>query len=281
MIRRYLVDGDHPVLQSGLSADEAKRRPIEYGPDDPAPTRRRSVLARFFCGRSSSCPRTIDRIKDLFVQQAALTGESVPVEKQVSPDKNPTDEPNSPYMVFLGTSVVSGSALAVVSATGSHTVFGGIASRLADRPQETEFERSFRKFGLLIMRVVLFLVIFLITVSIAFHHDPFQSVIFAIALAVGLTPEFLPMITSVTLANSRPLAITVLVVVAAGLAIPFTPLAPILGFTPFPLTFFVFLLLVTVTYLAVVELAKLRLFSRFHLKRVALSAASIDARAAI
>jgi len=84
-------------------------------------------------------------------------------------------------------------------ATGPHTAFGAIAERLADRPEETEFQRGLRRFGLLITRTVFFLVLFILVVRIAMHKDAFESFVFAIALAVGLTPEFLPMITSVTL----------------------------------------------------------------------------------
>jgi Mg2+-importing ATPase len=80
-------------------------------------------------------------------------------------------------------------------------VFGGIAERLVTRPPETEFERSMKRFGLLIMRAVFFLVLFILAVRVALHKDAFESLVFAVALAVGLTPEFLPMITSVTLAR--------------------------------------------------------------------------------
>jgi P-type Mg2+ transporter len=138
--------------------------------------------------------------RDLYVQQAALTGESLPAEK----DANGAGESSSPdarNMVFLGTSVVSGTATAVVTATGSRTAFGDIAERLAQRPEETAFDQGLRRFGMLIMRAVLFLVLFLIVVSVILHHNVFESLLFAVALAVGLTPEFLPMITSVTLAK--------------------------------------------------------------------------------
>ena len=74
-------------------------------------------------------------------------------------------------------------------------------SGLAARPEETAFDRGLRQFGGLIMRAVVFLVLFLLVVSILLHHDTLESVLFAVALAVGLTPEFLPMITSVTLAR--------------------------------------------------------------------------------
>ena len=137
---------------------------------------------------------------DLHVNQAALTGESMPVEKDTStrePDKEDSDERRD--VVFLGTSVVSGSATAIVTETGPRTAFGDIAARLAARPPETEFERGTRKFGMLIMETVFFLVLFVFLVSAYLHHNAFESLLFAIALAVGLTPEFLPMITTVTL----------------------------------------------------------------------------------
>ena len=132
--------------------------------------------------------------KDLHVQQAALTGESLPIEKNAAGG----DEDRR---VFLGTSIVSGSAEAIVTATGRATRFGDIAARLSARAPETEFERGTRRFGFLIMRTVLFLILFVMLVNVLLHRDPLQSLLFAVALAVGLTPEFLPMITSVTLAR--------------------------------------------------------------------------------
>ena len=138
--------------------------------------------------------------RDLYVQQAALTGESMPAEKEAR-DTSAEHTPDAPSLVFLGTSVVSGTGIARVLATGQRTSFGAIATRLVERPEETEFERGLRHFGLLIMRAVFFLVLFIIAVRMALHKDAFESFIFAVALAVGLTPEFLPMITSVTLAR--------------------------------------------------------------------------------
>ena len=138
--------------------------------------------------------------RDLYVQQAALTGESMPAEKEArAGGKAVEGTPQAPDLVFLGTSVVSGTGVARMVATGPHTAFGAIAARLADRPEETEFQRGLRRFGLLITRTVFFLVLFILVVRIATHKDAFESFVFAVALAVGLTPEFLPMITSVTL----------------------------------------------------------------------------------
>lgn len=133
---------------------------------------------------------------DLHVQEAALTGESLPVEKHAG------DADGS--LIYLGTSVVSGTGTAVVTATGRATQFGEIAARLAARPPETEFDRGVRAFGFLIMRTVFFLVLFVVLVFVVtgkLRHNPLESLLFAVALAVGLTPEFLPMITTVTLAR--------------------------------------------------------------------------------
>src|SRR6185295_7879682 len=103
--------------------------------------------------------------------------------------------------VFLGTSVVMGTGTALVMATGPRTSFGAIAQQLAAHPPETEFDRGTHRFGLFIMRTVVFLVLFVFLTNAVLKRDPFESLLFAIALAVGLTPEFLPMITSVTLAR--------------------------------------------------------------------------------
>jgi P-type Mg2+ transporter len=138
---------------------------------------------------------------DLHVHQAALTGESVPVEKRATEGPLPHAGPDARELVFTGTSVVSGTAMAVVFATGQQTAFGDIVSKLAARPDETEFERGLRHFGMLILQTVTFLVLFILVVSIAAGRDAFQSLLFAVALAVGLTPEYLPMITTVTLAQ--------------------------------------------------------------------------------
>jgi len=138
--------------------------------------------------------------RDLYVQQAALTGESLPTDKEATGEPAST-KADARNMVFLGTSIESGTATAEVTATGARTAFGDISARLAARPEETAFDRGLRHFSQLIARTVFFLVLFLIVVSVARHRDPLQSLMFAVALSVGLTPEFLPMITSVTLSK--------------------------------------------------------------------------------
>ena len=134
--------------------------------------------------------RLLER-RDLHVHEAALTGESMPVEKDA----------DAHGMVYLGTSVVSGTATAEVVATGPATAFGDIAARLMDRPPETEFERGIRRFATLIMRTVVFLVLFVVLAGVFLHRPGLETLLFAVALAVGLTPEFLPMITTVTFAQ--------------------------------------------------------------------------------
>src|SRR6476646_513494 len=137
--------------------------------------------------------------RDLSVQQSMLTGESLPADKAAAATPSGTTGSDAPDLVFLGTSVVSGTGTAVALATGQKTMFGDIASRLRTRAPETEFEHGLRRFSLLILRTTIVLVLFILMVSVALKHDAFESLLFAVALGVGLTPEFLPMISSVTL----------------------------------------------------------------------------------
>jgi Mg2+-importing ATPase len=140
--------------------------------------------------------------RDLFVDQSALTGESFPVEKTNAPlaVKNAAISEWDNY-VFLGTSVVSGTAVAVAAKTGGSTEFGKIVKNLAVREPETEFERGLRRFGLLLMEVALVLVIVVFFMNALFKRGALESLLFAVALAVGLTPELLPMIISVNLSK--------------------------------------------------------------------------------
>ena len=139
---------------------------------------------------------------DLFTNEATLTGESLPAEKSDRPASASQSLNDATCAVFLGTSVISGTATALVVHTGRATELGHIARSVARKPAETEFERGTRGFGLLIMRTVVVLVLFVFIVLVFIKHaNPVESLLFAVALAVGLTPEGLPMITSVTLAQ--------------------------------------------------------------------------------
>lgn len=140
---------------------------------------------------------------DFFVDQAALTGESAPVEKQAQAHPRASDEPLAcPHAVFTGSSVVSGSARLLVCATGAQTQFGRLAHVLAQAPAPTAFERGIHAFGLMLTRVTLALVLFVLLANTLFQRPLLDSFLFAVALAVGLAPELLPMIVSVTLARS-------------------------------------------------------------------------------
>lgn len=139
---------------------------------------------------------------NLHVQQAALTGESLPVDKHAEVGAIASELPSeNTACVYLGTSVVSGVGTALVVRTGNRTEFGDIALRLAKKAPITEFERGLRQFGLLILRTVIFLLLFVFLTSIVMKRNPLESLLFSVALAVGLTPEFLPMITTITLSR--------------------------------------------------------------------------------
>jgi Mg2+-importing ATPase len=141
--------------------------------------------------------------RDLFVNQALLTGEPYPAEKQTgdaaSGAENPAGASNA---VFAGTSVISGTATIVICRTGSRTALGNLATSLAEKPPATAFVVGIRRFGMLIMYLTVLMVLFVLVVNISFHRPVLESLMFALALAVGLTPELLPMIVTVTLARS-------------------------------------------------------------------------------
>ena len=104
--------------------------------------------------------------------------------------------------MFAGTSVISGTATILICRTGRRTALGHLATSLAEKPPATAFAIGIRRFGMLIMRFTVFMVLFVLVVNIFFNRPLLESLMFAVALAVGLTPELLPMIVTVTLARS-------------------------------------------------------------------------------
>ena len=139
--------------------------------------------------------------RDFLVQEAALTGESLPVEKR--PGVLPVDTPlaGRTNCVFQGASVRSGQAEVLITATGADTAFGDVAARIARRAPETEFARGIRRFGGLLLRVMFVMVLFVLVVNQWQGRPLVDSLMFAVALAVGLSPELLPAIVSVTVAH--------------------------------------------------------------------------------
>jgi P-type Mg2+ transporter len=137
--------------------------------------------------------------KDFLVSEASMTGESFPVEKRpgvVSPDAPIAQRTN---VVFLGASVRSGTARVLVVDTGRRTAFGAIAARLRAREPETHFARGLRRFGYLLIRAMVVIVLSVLTVNLLLDRPLVESLLFSVALAVGLSPELLPAIVSVTL----------------------------------------------------------------------------------
>jgi Mg2+-importing ATPase len=137
-----------------------------------------------------------------FAQQALLTGESYPSEKRPGGPEPPGVEAGAAAnSVFMGTSIVSGTATMLVCRTGARTALGEISHLLVRRPPATAFELGVRSFGLFILKLAILLVLFVLLVNAMFHRPWLESFLFAVALAVGLTPELLPMVVSITLAR--------------------------------------------------------------------------------
>ncbi len=139
--------------------------------------------------------------KDFLVSEASLTGESFPVEKLAGVLPAATGLGARTNSVFLGTSVRSGEAAVLVVETGRATAYGAIAARLGDTAPETEFARGIREFGYLLLRVMLMMVFFVLAVNLLQGRPGIESLLFAVALAVGMSPELLPAIVTVTLSH--------------------------------------------------------------------------------
>jgi P-type Mg2+ transporter len=139
--------------------------------------------------------------KDLFVDEATLTGEAYPVEKMPGPVPPETPLAKRSNCLFMGTHVVSGTGTVVVVHTARDTELGKIHESLRLRPPETDFERGVRRFGYMLMEVTLVLVIAIFGVNVYLKRPVLDSLLFSLALAVGLTPQLLPAIVSVNLAQ--------------------------------------------------------------------------------
>jgi len=128
--------------------------------------------------------------KDFFVDESSLTGESYPVEKDA----------NKNNLLMMGSSVMSGSAIAIIIATGTQTEYWKIVKGV-ERVTETEFERSLRRFGYMILQVSFVLIIFVFAINALFKRSILESLLFSVALAVGLTPSLLPLILTLNLSS--------------------------------------------------------------------------------
>jgi len=145
--------------------------------------------------------------KDLYVKEASFTGETFPVEKCagiVAADAPLVKRSNT---LFMGAHVISGTATAEIIRTGKSTEFGAISARLKTSMPETDFEKGVRRFGYMLMEITLILIIIIFSVNVLLHRPALESILFSLALAVGLTPQLLPAIISINLsAGARKMA---------------------------------------------------------------------------
>ena len=159
-------------------------------------------LIRFAAGDMVPADVRVLSAKDLFLNQAALTGESLPVEKKADPApmnvENPLELPN---ICFLGSNVESGSATAVVIHTGGRTYFGSLAASIVGQRQLTSFDKGVNKFTWLMLRFIAVMVPAVFLINGLSKHNWLEAFLFAMAVAVGLTPEMLPMIVTVNLSK--------------------------------------------------------------------------------
>ncbi len=141
--------------------------------------------------------------KDLFVSQAALTGESEPVEKLAETDRSHTYHTplECPNLAFMGTNVVSGSAVCIAVATGNQTLFGTMAKSITRTKTKTGFEKGVQSVSKLLIRFMLVMVPIVLFINGFTKGDWLEAVLFALSVAVGLTPEMLPMIVTTNLAK--------------------------------------------------------------------------------
>ena len=191
------------TVEKLLAIVEVKARVLRDGEPKEIPTEKvvPGDVVRLAAGDVVPGDCVILESKDLFIDEATLTGETFPAEK--TPGKLPAETPlaQRTNTLFMGTHVVSGMAKAVVIQTGKETEFGKVSERLRLRPQETEFERGVRRFGYFLMEVTLVLVIAIFGINVFLSRPVLDSLLFTLALAVGMTPQLLPAIISINLAH--------------------------------------------------------------------------------
>lgn len=158
-------------------------------------------ILKFSAGSFISVDGVVLEADDFSVNQSILTGESVPAEKKpgIMPQDSSTEERTN--CVFMGTNVRNGTATVLAVATGENTEFGEIASQLKLRPPETDFERGVRRFGYMLTQIMLVLTLAVFAINVYFKEPVINSLLFSVALAVGITPQMLPAIVSITLSK--------------------------------------------------------------------------------
>ncbi len=143
----------------------------------------------------------LTEVKDFFVNEIAFTGETYPVEKNMGLVPNDISIAKRTNSIFMGTSVISGTAKAVVVKIGKGTEFGKISQELGQGSVETEFEHGIKQFGYLLMKIMLVTVSIILLFNIYVHRPILDSILFSLAIAVGITPQLLPAIISINLSH--------------------------------------------------------------------------------
>ncbi|MDD5477023.1 MAG: magnesium-translocating P-type ATPase [Candidatus Omnitrophica bacterium] len=178
------------VLRNGKSKEISIR---EIVPGD---------IVDLFAGDMIPADLRIISCKDLFINQASLTGESFPIEKicvPITPKNNSITELTN--IAFMGSSVVSGTALAVVIKTGIATQFGELSRKLATMRIETSFDKGVNKFTMLMVKAMVCMVVFIFAIIALRHGNFIEALLFSLGVAVGLAPEMLPMIVTLNLSK--------------------------------------------------------------------------------
>ncbi|MBI4439017.1 magnesium-translocating P-type ATPase [Candidatus Woesearchaeota archaeon] len=158
-------------------------------------------IAELFVGDIIPADIRILKCKDLFINQAALTGESFPVQKFAADEVRKGAVVEMGAIAFMGSSVVSGTGIGLVVKTGANTRFGEIAQRLSAASVETGFDRGIKGFTWLMIRFMLVLVCLIFAINMISKGNPLQALLFSLAVAVGLTPEMLPTLVTINLSK--------------------------------------------------------------------------------
>lgn len=138
-------------------------------------------------------------LKDLYVNESVLTGESYPAEKKAGPVERGSSVPKKTNVIFRGTYVISGTATAIAVNVGAESELGKLETGLLDAKAETVFEKGVKNFSQMLMKVGLFLTALILIVNLFLGRNPLESVLFSLAISLGLTPELLPAIMTITL----------------------------------------------------------------------------------
>jgi Mg2+-importing ATPase len=210
---RKLVHNEATVLRSENKGVDRKPNELDRAASD-IPTRELvpGDIVKLSAGDMIPADLRLLESRDLFVTQSALTGEAMPVEKY-EPERQlprreaaareglPIEVLESPHLLFMGSSIVSGTGKALVLATGNHTYFGAMAEKLTDKRPQTAFDRGVRQVSWLLIRFMLVMTPTVFLINGMMKHDWLEAFLFAVAIAVGLTPEMLPMIVNANLAR--------------------------------------------------------------------------------